>query len=76
MFVCFKGGMGTGACPGTPFCLSNVSVFAEDPQSWELPLHHKSELETRTNSITYFARFVFDLNLNIWKYLCPEIVEL
>ena len=33
LLVCFKGGMGTGACPGSPLCLTNLSVFAEDPQS-------------------------------------------
>ena len=32
LFVCFKGGMGTGACPGSPLCLTNVSVFAEIPK--------------------------------------------
>ena len=33
LFVCFKGGMGTWACPG---CLTNVSVFAEIPKLWIL----------------------------------------
>ena len=32
MFVCFKGGMGTGACPGSPLWLTDVSVFAEIPK--------------------------------------------
>ena len=32
MFVCFKGGMGTRACPGSPLCLTDVSVFAEIPK--------------------------------------------
>ena len=40
LFVCFKGGIGTGACPGSPLCLTNMSVFAEDLQSREFPLHH------------------------------------
>ena len=31
VFICFKGGMGTGACPSFPFCLRDVSVFAEIP---------------------------------------------
>ena len=35
LFVCFKGKMGTGACPGSPLCLKKVSVFAEDLQSCE-----------------------------------------
>jgi hypothetical protein len=26
LFVCFKGGMGIRACPGSPLCLMNVSV--------------------------------------------------
>ena len=30
--VCFKRGMGTGACPSSPLCLMNVSVFAEIPK--------------------------------------------
>ena len=34
--VCFKGGIGNGACPGPP--LTNLSVFAEDPQSREFPV--------------------------------------
>ena len=42
LFVCFKGRLGTGACPGSPLCLTNVSVFTEDPQSCEFPLHHYS----------------------------------
>jgi hypothetical protein len=28
LFVCFKGGMGTGFCPGSPLCLMDVSVLA------------------------------------------------
>ena len=32
LFGCFKGGMGTGACPGSPLCLTDVSVFAEIPK--------------------------------------------
>ena len=48
LFVCFKGGMGTGACSGSPLCLTNVSVFAEDPQSREFPLHHYSGLGPQT----------------------------
>ena len=54
LFVCFKGGMGTGACPGTTLCLTNVSVFAEDPQSHEFPLHHYSGLGTRTDFRVYW----------------------
>ena len=30
--VCFKGGVGTGAFPGSPLCLTGVSVFAEIPK--------------------------------------------
>ena len=48
LFVCFKGGMGTRACPSSPLCLMNMSVFAEDPQSREFTLHHYSGLGTRT----------------------------
>ena len=32
LFVCFKGGIGTGACPGSPLCLTDVSIFAEIPK--------------------------------------------
>ena len=31
LFVCFKGGMGTWACHGSPLCLMNLLVFAEIP---------------------------------------------
>ena len=47
-FVCFKSGMGTGACLGSPIYLRNMSIFAEIPQSREFPLHHYSGLGTRT----------------------------
>ena len=46
--------MGTGACPGSPLCLMNVSVFAEDPQSREFPLHHYSGLGTGTGIVILF----------------------
>ena len=46
--------MGTWACPGSPLCLTNVSVFAEDPQSREFPLHHYSGLGIRTVQNTHF----------------------
>ena len=36
--VCFIGGMGTGACPGSPLFLMNLSVFAEIPKVVN-PLH-------------------------------------
>ena len=54
LFVCFKVGMGTGACPGYPLCLMNVSVFTEDPKSREFPLHHYSGLGTRTVFLLQF----------------------
>ena len=31
LFVCFKGVIGTGALPGSPLCLTDVSIFAEIP---------------------------------------------
>ena len=37
--VCFK---------GSPLCLTKMSVFTEDPQSREFPLHHYSGLGTQT----------------------------
>ena len=43
--VClFQGWNGYQGLPGFPFCLTNVSIFAEDPQSCEFPLHHYSGL--------------------------------
>jgi hypothetical protein len=33
MFVCFKGGMGAGACPCPPFAFRKVLEFAESPKS-------------------------------------------
>ena len=32
LFVCFKGGMGTGVYPGSPLCLTDMSIFAEIPK--------------------------------------------
>ena len=32
LFVCFKGGMGTGVCPGSPLCLTDISVYAKIPK--------------------------------------------
>ena len=32
LFVCFKGGMGTGVCPGSLLCLTDMSIFAEIPK--------------------------------------------
>ena len=47
LYVCFKGGMGTMVCLGSPLFLMNMSVFADHPQSREFPLHHHSGFGTR-----------------------------
>ena len=50
---CFKGWMGTGACPQFLLCLTNVFVFVEDPKSHEFLVHHCSGLGTQTVRQTY-----------------------
>ena len=48
LFVCFKGGMGTGAGPGSPLLPDERVRICRDPQSREFPLHHYSGLGTGT----------------------------
>ena len=67
LFVCFKGGMGTGACPGSPLYLTNVSVFTEDPQSCEFPLQHYSGLGTLTIRQTFGNWYRKKLRLHYTK---------
>ena len=46
LFVCFKGGMGTShrGLLRSSLCLINVSIFAENPQSFEFSLYYYSGL--------------------------------
>ena len=43
-FVCSKGGMGTGAFPGSPLCLADGSVFAEIPKILNQLFKHKKQI--------------------------------
>ena len=59
LFVCFKGVMGTSACPGSPFCLTDMSVFAEIPKVVNsLCFVENSVLGTRESASSYFTFLV------------------
>ena len=67
MFVCLKGGMGTGVCPGSLLCLTNMSIFEEDPKSCEFPLQHYSGLGTLTIRQTFGNWYRKKLRLHYTK---------
>ena len=70
--VCFKSGMGTGACPGSPLWLTNVSVFAEDPQSREFPLHHYSGLGTQTG---FLLVYFIVMRRSMSRLVAPHVIN-
>ena len=74
LFVCFKGGMGNGACPGPPFAWRTCPYLQKNPQSREFPLHHYSGLETRTGGAFLFwclciFSSLFNFQTNVVKWL-------
>ena len=52
--VCFKGGIGTGACPGSPPLPDERVLICRDPHSCEFPRHHYSGLGTRKRNHVVF----------------------
>lgn len=72
LFVCFKGAMGTGACPCPPFAWRTCLYLQKSSQSWEFPLNHYSGLgiQTRSRPCILFVWFIESITFfSILKFI-------